>query len=158
MLYVKQKIAMVLGLLLIGVHLTMTAFLWFKFADNSSVVVEKMALPISAAFSVFIVKWFIDNRGIIKDKDRIFVGLPYVLMVVMIVFALITAYVGGAFVYLYDKSMDPSQLNSYYLFVESTMGGMMALVFSDLYDKPAERAEKGVPAALSGNITAESSD
>lgn len=137
-----MKVSMILGLLLITVHLSMTAFLWFKFSNVSAVYVEKMALPISAAFSVSIVKWFIDNKGIIREKDRIFVGLPYVILVTIIMAALVAAYVGGALVYLYfDPSMKPTELNNFYLFVQSTMGGMLALLFSDLYEKPIEDSD-----------------
>jgi|GEM_PF-4425902 len=142
MLFVKQKVSMILGLVLITVHLGMTAFLWFKFSSVSTVYIEKMALPISAAFSVSIVKWFIDNKGIIKENDRIFVGFPYVILVTIIMSALVAAYVGGAIFYLYfDTSMKPSELNNFYLFVQSTMGGMLALLFSDLYEKPIENTE-----------------
>ena len=146
MLFVKQKVSMILGLLLITVHLVMTAFLWFKFSDVSTVYVEKMALPISAAFSVSIVKWFIDNKGIIREKDRVFVGLPYVILVTIIMSALGAAYVGGAIFYLYiDISMEPTELNNFYLFVQSTMGGMLALLFSDLYEKPVENTDDKAP-------------
>lgn len=78
----------------------MTGFLWFKFSSISTIYIEKMALPISAAFSVSIVKWFIDNKGIIKDEDRIFVGLSYVILVTIVMSALVVSYVGGAVIYL----------------------------------------------------------
>ncbi|MFT5701301.1 MAG: hypothetical protein ACI8ZB_004192 [Desulforhopalus sp.] len=146
MLFVKQKVSMILGLILITMHLVMTSFLWFKFSDISTVYIEKMALPISAAFSVSIVKWFIDNKGIIKEEDRVFVGLPYVILVTLVMSALGIAYVGGALWYLYfDSSMEPSELNNFYLFVQSTMGGMLALLFSDLYDRPVNNVDSSRP-------------
>ena len=140
MLFVKQKVSMVLGLILVTVHLCMTAFLWVKFSDYSAIYVEKMALPITAAFSISIVKWFVDNGGVVRKKDRIFIGLPYVVLITIIMSALVVAYVGGAVLYLYfDTNMKPEELNDFYLFAQTTMGGLLALLFSDLYEKPVEK-------------------
>ena len=139
-LFVKQQVAMVTAIPLVLLHLVMTPYFWLRFSGSEVIIVEQLTLPITAAYVTTAVRWVVDRNGLVRPKDYIYVGFPYVFIVAVFAIFISIAYVGGAVLYEFRKDiMGKSELNAFYLIVETTLGGAFAYIFSDLYGRRTDQ-------------------
>lgn len=130
----KQRFASWLGLLIVIVHISMVAYLLLVLqpAAERIVAAGEIMLPMTTAYSITIVGWFVANQGIISSDDKI--GTLLAVLAVIIVGSFLASLPVGAYLYM-QGSMNAEALNKYYTFVESAFGGMFVLIFNFLFEK-----------------------
>lgn len=130
----KQRFASWLGILVVVVHIGMAAYLFLVLQPNADrmVAAGEIALPITTAYALTIIAWFIGNKGIITSTDQI--GGFLVAISLLVVGAFLGSLPLGAYLYL-DNKLGPEELNQYYTFVESVFGGMFVLIFNFMFEK-----------------------
>ncbi|MEM6898509.1 MAG: hypothetical protein AAF583_01885 [Pseudomonadota bacterium] len=131
----KFWVAAIIGLLIVVVHIGTSAYLWFSFihrpAYDPSINSAEVTLPLTIAYVVSVVKWFIDTKGR-RATDETY-GIPLVVLIVLVVGSFLIALPLGPYLYLQGTILEPALLNQYYLFVESVLGAMFALLFGELF-------------------------
>jgi hypothetical protein len=134
----RQSFAMWLGLLIVFVHIVMSLYLWFVFdyGRNEDVFIKEISLPVTLGYSVSIVKWFLDNHGIVTSNQRM--GAPFVFLIAMISIAFLGGLISAPIVYGHSPTLTADELNNFYLFIESAFGVMFSLIFSYLYGDNGE--------------------
>lgn len=134
----RQFFAMWLGLVIVVAHIGISLYLWiyFNYGHKDGVFIKDISLPITLSYAVAIVKWFLDNHGIVNSKKQM--GLPLVILIIIISTTFIGGLVVGPIVFAFDQTLTPAQLNNFYLLVESAFGGMFSLIFSYLFSSHAE--------------------
>ena len=100
--------------------------------ENKSVYVAEIATPLTGAFALTVVKWVIDTQGKITSKQT--VGLPLIIILVLLTVALYGALIYGPYQYQIG-SWQPDELNRFFVFVETGIGGMFGLLFNDMFKK-----------------------
>lgn len=129
----KEKVSATLGMAIVLIHIFMSFYLWFVFSKIADpvVAIEKISLPLTIGYSVSIVNWFIKNQGKFVKVDT--VGLSYVALVAAIATPFLIAMIAGPQLYL-SNALSPTQLNQFYVFIESAFGVLFVLIFNDLFD------------------------
>lgn len=131
----KFTIASRVGLSIVVVHVATAAYLWFSFRHhpsfNPEIHAPEVTLPLTIAYVIATVKWFFDTRGIRNSDERY--GYPLVILITFISGCFLLALPLGPYLYMSGTIFDPKSLNDYYLFVESVLGGMFALMFSEMF-------------------------
>ncbi|UWQ59424.1 hypothetical protein K3722_04680 [Leisingera caerulea] len=132
----KQLCASILGISMVVAHIVLLWYLWTVFgsveAENKSVYVAEIATPLTGAFALTVVKWVIDTQGKITSKKT--VGVTLVIILILLTFALYGALIYGPHQYQIG-SWQPDDLNRFFVFVETGIGGMFGLLFNDMFDK-----------------------
>jgi hypothetical protein len=138
----KQVCANILGIGIVIFHVAFSFWLWFYFNpgfnSNGQLFVAELSTPLSATFSLGVIKWVIDTQGKITSQATI--GLPFAFLLAFVTICLFVALVYGPLVYRSDTGMQPATLNSYFLFVDSTLGGLFALFFNDMFGRQDDKA------------------
>lgn len=127
----KQKFSMYNGIAILVLHIFICIYFWVTFSKNPNLAIAEITTPITAAYAVGVVKWFIDTQGLITKNDAI--GIPYAVVIILINGTFLTLLVLGAYFYISDTSINENEINKFYVFVESMFGVMFALIFSDLF-------------------------
>lgn len=145
--YYRFTVSVVSALAITIVHVGTAAYLWFSFRNHPAFTEEintpEVSLPLTVAYVVSITKWFIDTKGI-RNSEEIY-GLPFVIFIALVVGSFLLSLPLGPYLYLRGDIQDAATLNSYYLFVESVLGGMYALLFSEMFST----AEKPIGSSAS---------
>lgn len=130
----KQRFASWLGLCIVMVHIAMAAYLFFFLHPNADrlVAAGEIILPMTTAYSLTVVTWFIGNRGVITGTEQI--GAFLVALAIIIVGCFLVSLPIGAWLYLQNR-LTPEGLNLYYTTVESAFGGMFVLIFNFMFDQ-----------------------
>lgn len=144
----KQLCASVLGISIVVFHVTFSFYLWFSFYPNfnlgGDLTVAELSTPLSATFALGVIKWVIDTQGKITSEET--VGLTFIVLLSFISIALFLALAYGPYKYTVPGSgMEPKALNSYFLFVESILGAMFGLFFSDMFGRHLTSTGPGDP-------------
>lgn len=152
----KQRFASWIGLLIVVVHIGMAVYLFLVFQPDADPVVAagKIVLPMTTAYALTVVSWFIANHGIITSTDQI--GGFLVAVAILVVGTFLASLPLGVYLYL-ARQLNPDQLNTYYSVVESAFGGMFVLIFNFLFDKHQESRAgqaKGQAAVSHGTVVA----
>ena len=130
----KQLCASVLGISMVVAHIVLLWYLWSVFGNvdtaNKSVYVAEIATPLTGAFALTVVKWVIDTQGKITSKKT--VGPTLVIILLLLTFALYGALIYGPYNYQIG-AWQPEQLNRFFVFVETGIGGMFGLLFNDMF-------------------------
>ena len=128
----KQSFASWIGLSIVVVHSGMAFYLFLILQPNADSIVAagEIVLPTTAAYSLTIVAWFINNRGIITSQEKI--GGFLVVISILVVGSFLASLPLGAYLYLNNK-INPDALNKYYAVVESAFGGMFVLIFNFMF-------------------------
>ena len=137
----KQLCASILGITMVVAHIALLWYLWTVFGniatENKSVYVAEIATPLTGAFALTVVKWVIDTQGKITSEKT--VGLTLVVILVLLTSALYGALIYGPYMYQ-QGAWQPDELNRFFVFVETGIGGMFGLLFNDMFnhdpDKP----------------------
>ncbi len=130
----KQMCASVWGLSIILFHILLSFYLWFifnpKFNSSGEFLVAEISTPLSVTFALGVVKWVIDVQGLIKSEPK--VGVLYVVTLSLVSGALYAAII---LVFWNFRLMEPSpeQLNSFFLLIDSALGGLFALFYNDMF-------------------------
>lgn len=128
----KQRFASWLGLLIVVVHIGMVFYLFLILQPNADrlVAAGEIVLPITTAYSLTIVAWFINNKGIITSQEQI--GGFLVVISILVVGSFLFSLPIGAYLY-FDNKLNPDALNKYYAVVESAFGGIFVLIFNFMF-------------------------
>jgi len=137
----KQRFASWLGLVIVVVHIAMAVYLLLVFQPNADKMVAagEIVLPITTAYALTVVAWFISNKGIITGSDQI--GWFLVVISMLVVGSFLVSLPVGAYLYL-DNQLDPKALNQYYAVVESAFGGMFVLIFNFMFEKEIKKPDE----------------
>lgn len=145
----KFWVATVLGMAIVVVHIGTSAYLWFIFAGHASysddIIAAEVTLPLTVAYVVSVVKWFLDTRGK-RTTDETY-GWPLVVLIGLVGGAFLLAMPVGIYLYMSGAIFEAELLNQYFLFVESSLGAMFALIFADMFGNAArgQRPAGGAP-------------
>lgn len=136
----RQHFAMWLGVIIVLAHVGVSIYLWayFNYGREDGVFIKEISLPVTLGYAVAIVKWFLDNDGIVTSRDQM--GLPLVILITIVSTAFIGGLVVGPIFFAFDKALTPNQLNNFYLLIESAFGGMFSLIFSYLFNSNTEKS------------------
>ena len=126
-----QKFSMAVGLLVVIGHVTMTYLLLFYFDLPDGAKLSEISLPLTVAYVSAIVMWFFKMRGLVTSNDA--VGLPLVVLVFIIVFAMLGGLFAVPFSVLNDPDATLDNLNDRYLMIEMAFGGIFGIVMSELF-------------------------
>lgn len=127
----RQKYASFVGICIVFVHLFLTFYLWVVFRTRfPTTIIAEIATPLTAAFFLGVVKWVIDTQGKITSNDT--VGFTYVVITAAVIFSLLGGLVALPLMYT-SGSISTDQLNSWYLYLDTSIGGAFGLIFSDMF-------------------------
>lgn len=126
-----QKFSMSVGLLVVLGHVCITFLLIFYFDLPEGAKLSEISLPLTVAYVSAIVMWFFKMRGLVTSEDR--VGLPLVLLVFLIVLAMLGGLFAVPFTVLSDPTSTLETLNDRYLMIEMAFGGIFGIVMSELF-------------------------
>lgn len=133
--FYRFNISVIAALAITIFHVGTSAYLWFGFRNHVAFTEDinspEVTLPLTVAYVVSVTKWFIDSKGIRRSDETY--GLPFVVFIGLVVGAFLISLPLGPYLYLEGSIQDAAMLNSYYLFVESVLGGMYALIFGELF-------------------------
>ena len=131
----KHSVSCSVGLSIVVVHIITSAYLWFGFRHEltvkSDIHAPEITLPLTVAYVVSVVKWFIDTQGKRSSDDTY--GIPLVVLIILVAGSFLIALPLGPYLYLSGAIFEPETLNQYYLFVESILGAMFALLFAEMF-------------------------
>lgn len=129
----REKLAMWLGLIIVLSHIFISIFLWyfFSYGREDGLFIKEISLPVTLGYSLSIVKWFIDNDGIVTSKHVI--GTPMVLLILLVTLTFIGGLVAAPMAFHASNTLSVNELNNAYLAIESAFGAMFSLLFSYLY-------------------------
>ena len=85
----------------------------------------------TGAFALTVVKWVIDTQGLISSEKT--VGLTLVVILLLLTVSLYGALIYGPYQYQIG-SWQPDELNRFFVFVETGIGGMFGLLFNDMFN------------------------
>ena len=128
----RQAFALNLGFIVTIFHIVFSALVWFilEFPDDR-VIVKEISAPVTAGYVVGILKYYLDTKGIVTSKEIL--GIRLVALISLLVGAFCISLLAAPLVYLNVASITADNLNSFFLFVESAFGALIALIFSFLY-------------------------
>jgi len=129
----RQKFSAIVGIFILIFHVGMSAFLWFWFSPNNdpAIYIEAISLPLTAGYSVAVVKWFSETGGLITSDEQF--GITYVFVITLIVGIFLICLPLGPLLYLKSPEMTPEKLNQFFLFVETSLGALFSIVFADMF-------------------------
>lgn len=127
----KQVYSSILGIIIVVTHIFLLYYLWFIFRPRfPGPIAPEIATPLTAAFFIGVIKWVIDTQGKITSNDK--VGITFIIITSIVSLSLLGALVFLPFIYS-DSEMTKDDLNSYFLFVETGLGGAFTLLFNDMF-------------------------
>lgn len=131
----KQAFASWLGIIILIVHIVVVAYLFLIFQPNVDKVVAagEIVLPITTAYALTVVSWFINNGGIITTTEEI--GWYLVIVSVLVVGSFLIGLPAGMWLYTNNLLLGAKGLNTYYTVLESAFGGMFVLIFNFMFEK-----------------------
>ena len=142
----RQKFAMNLGLGIMAFHVAFAFILWFVLEfPNDRVAVKEITTPVTVGYAVAVLKYYLDTHGRITSTDVMGIRLAILITGLVVIFCV--ALIGAPVYYLNEPSITPANLNSFFLFVESAFGALIALIFSYLYGKQEAAAIDAGPVA-----------
>ena len=128
-------VAGIIGLLIVIIHIGTSIYLWFSFVNHSlfkdEIAAHEITLPLTVAYVVSVIKWFIDTKGIRKSDETY--GWLLVLLIVIVVGCFLIALPLGPYLYLSGEIKTADGLNKYYIGVEAVLGVMFALLFGEMF-------------------------
>lgn len=127
----RQLFSMVVGLIIAAAHIGLTLYFLFVFDAPGTVFVQEISMPITAAYVSAIVMWFFANNGQISSNEQI--GIPLVILVLMIVFAMIGSLFYVPWSFMEDELMTVEAVNRLFLGVETAFGGLFGIVMTELF-------------------------
>lgn len=131
----RFTVSWTVGLAVTLVHIGTAAFLWFVFKHHPTFTEDinapEVTLPLTVAYVVSITKWFIDTRGIRQSDEQY--GWPMVAFALLVIVTFLVCLPLGPYLYMTGDIKDAKTLNDFYLFVESVLGGVFALIFGELF-------------------------
>ena len=128
----RQSFALNIGIVILLFHTILAFILWFVVEfPGGRVAVKEITLPVTVSYAVSVLKYFLDTGGRVTATEEIGIRLVVVIVILMGIFMI--SLVGAPFVYLSNAMISPETLNSFFLFVESAFGALIALIFSYLY-------------------------
>lgn len=148
MLINRQKFAMNIGLLIMSFHIILSFLLWFILDLNPSpndperVIAKEITTPVTVGYAFAILKYFLDNDGIVTSARNI--GGPLALLIGGLIFCFCSSLLIAPVIYAFPqynflgRDIYPGNLNSFFLVIESTFGGLIALIMSYLYGNDTE--------------------
>ena len=145
----RQILSEFLGISILTTHIFVLFYLWFVLERHESLFVAELTTPVTVSYFVAITKWFIDNRDIKKKKEE--VRISYAVVACLLIGTMLISMPLGIYVYQVNLRVEPNDLNSYFLFVESFFGASFALIIGDLFGKEGgladvkEKAESKIP-------------
>lgn len=124
-----------LGLAIVVGHVFISLYLWiyFEYGRNDGVFIKEITLPLTLGYAGVVVKWFLDNHGIVSSGKVM--GTPLVLLIVIVSITFLGGLIVSPVVFTFYKTITPNQLNDFYLFIESAFGGLFGSIFSYLYSE-----------------------
>lgn len=133
----RQRFALWLGVVIVVAHIVISFILWavFSYGQADGVFLKEISLPVTLGYSIAIVKWTLDNHGIVTDTQLM--GSPLVVLISAVTIAFVGGLVITPIYFEMDRSVSKELVNNVYLFIESVFGGMFSLIFSYLYSASA---------------------
>ncbi|WP_137702184.1 hypothetical protein [Marimonas lutisalis] len=154
----RFTIAWIAGLAITLVHIGTAAFLWFSFrhhpAFTDDISPPEVTLPLTVACVVSIAKWFIDTRGLRKSDQQY--GWPMVAFATIVIVTFLVCLPLGPYLYMTGTIAQVETLNEFYLFVESVMGGVFALLFSELFGTSDQTEQYPAPLIATSGVSGRS--
>jgi len=131
----RQRFAMWLGLVIVLGHVFISLYLWtyFNFGRDDGVFIKEVSLPVTLGYSIAIVKWFLDNHGIVTSDKKM--GIPLVILITIVSLSFLGGLIVGPVVFASNQSLTADQLNDFYLLIESAFGALFSLIFSYLFSE-----------------------
>lgn len=132
----KQLFSSIVGIAIVLFHVAILAWLLsiFGFPDGTGPVhATEVAIPVTAAYALTVVKWIIDTQGhITTDKT---VGIPFIIVVIILGLSLMGGLVWGVWQYRYGPGRNDAapNLNQVFLLMETGIGGMFGLLMNDMF-------------------------
>lgn len=129
----RQRFAMWLGIIIVLGHVFVSLYLWvyFNYGRDDGVFIKEVSLPVTLGYAIAIVKWFLDNHGIVTSKEEM--GTPLVVLIAIVTLVFLGGLIVGPIVFALNQSLTANQLNNFYLLIESAFGGLFSLIFSYLF-------------------------
>ncbi len=126
-----QRFSMFVGLAIVAVHIGITFFLFLKFDAPADSKVVEINTPVTLAYVSSIAMWFFENKGNVTSRET--VGLPFVILVIMIVGAMLSGLLGVLVAFEHNLDMTVEQLNKTFLYLEGAFGGIFGFVLTKLF-------------------------